>query len=112
MTTFVIRTEDGQDLGFLLFARHEGDWPPAGRIDCVFTGFARDPGLEDDPRGSFVSAHKGREWTAEVTYTPTEMIVGIDLDTGWTFAIHGNEDGDTWTAEREAQRFEGPGLFL
>lgn len=71
MTNFVIRTEDERDLGFLMFAGHDGDWPPAGRNDCVFMGAPRDPALLDDPRAFFVAEHKGHEWAADVGYTDT-----------------------------------------
>ncbi|WP_152046413.1 hypothetical protein [Aureimonas psammosilenae] len=112
MTSFVIWTQNEEDLGFLMFAQHDGEWPPAGRHDCMFTGSPRDPQLLNDPRSLFVSQHKGREWMAEVTYTPTDMIVRIDLDTGWIFQIVSNASGNTWTAVRDVERLDGLGVFL
>ncbi|WP_182087205.1 hypothetical protein [Aureimonas sp. ME7] len=112
MTSFVIRTRDEDDLGFLLFAAHEGEWPPAGTIDCVFTGSPHDPSLLDDPRGRFVVTHKDREYSAEIGYTPSEMRVRIDLGDGWLFEIASDEAGNAWTATRGTERLGGSGLFL
>ncbi|WP_414831738.1 hypothetical protein [Afifella sp. YEN Y35] len=112
MTSFVIWTENEEDLGFLMFARHEGEWPPAGRHDCVFTGSPHDPKLLDDPRGLFVAEHKGREWTAEVDYTSEQMTVRIELDAGWVFQIFSSDSGNIWIAARGAERLEGSGLFI
>ena len=36
-TTFVIRTEAGEDLSFIAFSQHEGEWPPAANIDHTDT---------------------------------------------------------------------------
>lgn len=112
MTTFVIRTDDERDLGFLMFAGHDGDWPPAGANDCVFSGFPHDPALLDDPRGRLVMEAKGEEHSAEISYTDEEMTVRIPLPTGWTFDLRSNEAGNRWTAERAGERIEGTGMFL
>ena len=60
MTSFVLRTAEGEDLGLPGFARHEDEWPPAGPNDRMFVGFPDDPKLLDDPRGRFVADHKSR----------------------------------------------------
>lgn len=112
MTSFAIWTDDGEDLGVLGFARHEGAWPPAGGHACVFMGFPHDPALLDDPRARFVMEQKGREWIAEVGYTETEMTARIDLETGWAFVLRSNADGNRWTATREGVTLAGSGLFL
>lgn len=112
MTSFVIWTEEEEDLGFLGFAHHEGDWPPAGKNDCIFSGFPHNPSLLDDPRSRFVMEHKGREWVADVNYTDTEMTIRIDLDTGWVFALRSDADGNAWTAVRDGVTLAGTGMFL
>jgi hypothetical protein len=112
VTCFVIRTQDDDDIGFLLFAGHEGDWPPSGRIDCVFTGFPHDSTLGDDPHGRFVLAHKHMEWVAEVSYTEEEMTVIVDLSTGWTFELKSNEVGNNWRARHGDESICGTGEFL
>ncbi|MCC7253202.1 hypothetical protein [Hyphomicrobium sp.] len=112
MTSFVIRTEDEEDLGFLLFASHDGEWPPAGANECIFGGFPNDPSLLDDPRGRFVVDHKGQEWIADVSYTDAEMTVQINLRTGWTFHLRSNAEGNSWTAVRDGETLHGTGLFL
>lgn len=112
MTTFVIRTEEEQDLGFLLFARRDSDWPSAGSYDCIFTGFPRDTSLWEDARGLFVMDHKGREWEAEVSYAETERAVRTALDSGWVFELHSNEAGNYWIAERDNTTVSGTGEFL
>ncbi|NGN45329.1 hypothetical protein G6N74_30250 [Mesorhizobium sp. CGMCC 1.15528] len=112
VTSFVIWTEDEEDLGFLGFARHDGEWPPAGENECVFSGFPHDPSLLDDPRGRFVMEHKGREWIADVNYTDTEMTVRINLDTGWAFELWSNDKGNNWKAVREDVTLTGTGMFL
>lgn len=112
MTTFVIRTEDEDDVGFFMFAKHDGDWPPAGYNNCVFSGFAYDPSLLDDPHAIFVADHKGREWRAKVSYTDDEMTVLVAMDTGWTFTIRSNPEGNRWTAQREGETLLGAGMFL
>lgn len=112
MTTFVIRTYDGEDLGFILFANHEGDWPPAGENHCVFQGFPQDQAAGDDPHRRLVLDHKGREWTADIHYTDTEMTVRIALDSGWRMTIISNAEGNQWTAERDGETIDGTGEFL
>ena len=112
MTTFVIRTDDERDLGFLMFADHDGDWPPPGAHDCIFSGFPHDPDLIDDPRGRFVMDHKNEERSAEVSYADDEMTVRIGLPTGWTFELRSNADGNRWTAKRGETSVGGTGLFL
>lgn len=112
MTSFVIRTEDEEDLGFLLFASHEGEWPPAGANACIFSGSPNDPSLLDDPRGRFVMEHKGQEWIADVSYTDTEMTVEIDLRAGWAFRLRSDANGNSWTAVREGETIRGTGMFL
>lgn len=112
MTSFVIRTEDEEDLGFLFFASHDGAWPPAGANACVFSGFANDPSLLDDPRARFVMEHKGQEWVADVRYTNTEMTVQIDLGAGRTFHLRSNAAGNSWTAVRDGEALRGTGVFL
>ena len=112
MTTFIIRTEDEEDLGFILFAKHSGEWPPPGEIDCVFTGSPHAAALRDDPRGRFVAEHKGREWTADVSYTETQMTVRMALSTEWTFAIVSDESGNRWQATRKSEQLQGRGVFL
>lgn len=112
MTSFVIRTDNEDDLGFLLFADHEEDWPPSGENDCIFTGFPHDPALFDDPRGRFFLEHKHMEWVAEVSYTDAEMTVTIDLGTGWTFELKSNEAGNSWVANRGDERIRGTGEFV
>lgn len=112
MATFVIRTEDEQDLGFLLFAGRDGEWPSSGSYDCVFTGFPHDTSLWKDPRGLFVMDHKGPEWDADVSYTETKITVRITLDSGWIFELHSNEAGNRWFAERDNETISGTGKFL
>lgn len=112
MTTFVIRTDDERDLGFLMFAGHEGDWPPAGTNGCVFSGFPHDASLLDDPRGRFVMDNKGEEQKAELSYTDEEMTVRIALSTGWAFELRSNEEGNRWTAVRGNETIGGTGMFL
>lgn len=112
MTTFVIRTEDGRDLGFLMLADHDGDWPPAGRIDCVFSGFPYDPTLLDDPRGLLVMDNKGQEFSAEVSYSGNEMLLCIATATGWAFELRSDPDGNRWTATRDNMTIDGGGVFL
>lgn len=109
---FVIRTENEDDLGFFLFAAHEGDWPPAGLNDCVFSGFPYDPALLNDPRANFIAGHKKRDWQAEVDYNDEEMTVLVAMDTGWTFAIKSNPAGNRWIAQRGDERLSGAGMFL
>src|SRR5690606_14204560 len=78
MTTLVITTRDDQELGFVLFARHDGMWPPAGTNDCIITPFpASDSSLLDDPAARFVAEHAGKEWVAEIGYGEDEMTVSI-----------------------------------
>lgn len=112
MTSFVIRTDDEEDLGFLLFANHEGEWPPVGANDCAFSGFPFDPALLDDPRARFVIDHRGEHCIADVSYTDTEMTVQIVLATGWTFNLRSNAEGNAWTAVREGETLQGTGMFL
>ncbi|HUG63438.1 MAG TPA: hypothetical protein VMP03_16445, partial [Methylomirabilota bacterium] len=112
VTNFVLRTEDEEDLGFLLFAKHDGEWPPAGENKCVFNGSPFALSLFDDPRSRFIMEHKGREWIADVHYTDMEMTVRINLSTGWTFELRSNEDGNIWTAVREDETICGVGLLL
>lgn len=112
MTTFAIWTDEEEDLGFILFAKHDGDWPPAGNNDCVFSGAPYDPALLDDPRARFVSDHKGKENVAMISYTDTEMLVRIDLDTGWVFEIRSDANGNKWFATQGGTKIEGSGLFL
>ena len=112
MTCFVIWTDDEEDLGFLMFSAHEGEWPPPGKTDCIFTGSPHDPSLMDDPRARFVTQHKGREWSAEVSYADTQMVVRIDLSAGWRFEILSNAAGNRWMAEREGEKLHGRGMFL
>lgn len=112
MTTFVIRTEEEDDLGFFMFAKYEGDWPPPGSNFCVFNGFPWDPSLSDDPGATFVADHKGREWQAEVSYTDDEMAVLVAMDTGWTFLIKSNPDGNLWLAQRGDEKLSGTGMFM
>ncbi len=112
MTSFVIRTEDDEDLGFLLFVKQQGEWPPAGPNECVFSGTPYDSLLLNDPRGRFVTEHNGQEWIAAVNYTDTEITVLIDLDTGWTFELRSNEDGYRWMAQYEEETIGGKGMFF
>ncbi|MGI8397565.1 hypothetical protein ACRYWZ_14390 [Agrobacterium deltaense] len=112
MTNFVIRTDNGEDLGFLLFVECHGGWPPSGLNECVFTGFPRDPRLLDDPCWRFVMEHKEQEWIATVNYTDTEITALIDLGTGWTFELRSSEDGYNWTAQRKEEVLRGRGMFL
>ncbi|WP_145640776.1 hypothetical protein [Neorhizobium alkalisoli] len=112
MTSFAIMTEDEEDLGFILFASHEGDWPPPGPNDCVFNGFPYDPSLLETPEARFVADHKGREWSADFTYTDEEMTVLIDMDTGWTFELKSNAGGNSWTARKGEETLSGTGQFL
>lgn len=111
MTSFVIRTEDEDDLGFLLFAAHDGDWPPAGEIGCVFSGFPLDPALLDDPRGRLVMDHKGREWVAQVSYSDREMLIRLDLPDA-RFDLRSDADGNRWRAVRGGQTLVGTGTFI
>lgn len=112
MTSFVIRTEDEEDLGFILFAAHDGEWPPAGENECIFNGAPYDPSLMDDPRGRFVMEQKGREWVAVVDYTDTEMTLRMNLNAGWVFELRSNGSGNNWTAVRDGETIRGTGLFL
>lgn len=100
MTTFVIRTEDEEDLGFILFATHSGEWPPLGSIECVFMDAPRDAALLDDPRARLIAEHKGQEWTAEVSYTSAHMMVTIDLSTEWRLEVISDESGTRWQARQ------------
>lgn len=111
MTSFVIRTEDEEDLGFLLFAAHEGDWPPPGEIGCLFNGFPLDPALLADPRGRLIMDHKGREWPAQVSYSDTEMRVRLDLPDGH-FELRSDAAGNRWNARRGGEAMAGRGEFL
>ena len=112
MATFVIKTVGNQDLGFLLIASGEGDWPSAGWYDCIFTGFPADTSLWDDPRGLFVMDHKGQEWKADVSHADTQMTVRIAFDSGWTFELHSNHAGNRWFAEGDGNIIFGTGEFL
>lgn len=112
MTSFAIQTDEDEDLGFILFARHDGDWPPAGKNECIFNGFPYDAALLDDPRGRFVMEQKGQEWIADVSYSATEMLVRIDLSTGWVFELRSTESGNIWTAVRAGTTIRGTGQFL
>ncbi|MCY1406456.1 hypothetical protein D9M71_217230 [compost metagenome] len=95
-----------------MFAAHDGEWPPAGKNDCIFSGFPYAPSLLDDPRARFVMEHKGREWIADVDYTDTEMTVHINLNTGWAFELRSTESGNSWMAARDGEAIRGTGLFL
>lgn len=112
MTSFVIRTEDEEDLGFLLFAAHDGQWPPSGENECVFNGFPYDPWLLDDPRARFVMEQKGQEWIAAVDYTDRDITVHFNLSAGWVFELCSNESGNSWTAARDGEAIHGTGMFL
>lgn len=112
MTTFILRTEDEQDLGFVLFANHPGEWPPPGAINCVFMGLPQATALRDDPRGRFVAEHEKREWTADVNYANTQMMVRIALDTGWQLEIISEESDNRWQATRKSEQIQGLGMFI
>ena len=112
MTAFALRTEEEEVLGFLLFAKHEGDRPPAGPNDCVLAGGPVKPSLLSDPRASFIRDHKGSEWTAEVSYEGSETTVRIAFSTGWNFESRSHDGGGRWWAERAGKRLEGSGAFV
>jgi hypothetical protein len=113
MTTLVITTRDDQELGFVLFARHDGMWPPAGTNDCIITPFpASDSSLLDDPAARFVAEHAGKEWVAEIGYGEDEMTVSIAFSTGWTFDLTSGAESTSWTAMRDGVTLEGAGFFL
>ncbi|MDG6094494.1 hypothetical protein LOC54_05095 [Acetobacter sp. AN02] len=112
MSSFIIRTEDGRDLGFLLFAGSKDRRPSSGKHDCIFMGIPFDASLLDDPGSHFITEHKGREWSADVSYAGTEMTAVISLDTGWTFHLLGHEEDARWTARHGGDVLEGTGLFL
>ncbi len=113
MTTFVLRTEDDDDLGFLMFADHEGEWPPPGINDCTISGFAFDPDVLRSPRGEWVMDHKHEEYRAAVSYTETTMTVEFDTPDGWSFRLTSNEeDGSSWTLTRAGEVLEGTGEFI
>ena len=112
MTTFVIRNEDEEDLGFILFAKHSGEWPPPGSIDCVFMDAPRGAALLHDPGVRLIAEHKGREWTAEVIYTSTHMIVRIDLSTDWRFEVISDEISTRWQARQRNEHLQGLGMLL
>lgn len=112
MTAFVVRTEVDEDVGFLLFARHAGEWPPAGPIDCQFTGAPADAALLDGAHARFLEACKGREWTAVVAYADEAMTVEIDLGGCRRFALRSDVDGNTWSGRGEDGPLRGTGTFL
>jgi hypothetical protein len=103
VATFVLMTEAGAELGFLLFAQSEKGWPRAGASDCIFTDFPRDPALWTDPHGRFVLDHKQREWTAQTARSDKEMRIRLDLEDGWRFELHARKGESRWTAQREAE---------
>ncbi len=112
MTTFVFRTDDGDHLGFLLFAKHEGDWPPPGTARCIITGCPFDADLFDDPRAVFILDHKHVEWQAQVSYTEDTFVLRIAMPTGWRLEIVSDPEGNRWMAERDGERVSGGGVFL
>ncbi len=112
MTTFVIMTDEEEDLGFILFAKHDGEWPPAGHNDCVFSGMPHNPALLEDPRGRFVADHKGQEHVALISYTETEMLVRIDVASGWVLEVRSDANGNEWSATKGDTKMTGTGLFL
>lgn len=112
MTTFVIRTREEDDLAFLLFANHDGDWPPAGRNNVMFTSLPFGAGLGDELPGAFVNAHKGQEWIADVGYAEDAMTVRIAFGSGWTFELVSGTNGNSWRAVRGSESIQGTGIFL
>lgn len=112
MTSFVIMTDDDENLGFILFASHDGEWPPAGPNDVVFAGAPQNPALNSDPAALFVAERKGREHRAEISYSDTEMQLRIAFDDGFVFTLLSDEQGNSWTAVNNETKLQGTGLFL
>jgi len=110
--SFHIKTDDGRQLGFVLFAKRDADWASAGFYDCILMGIPHDASLFDDPRGCFILDHRHQEQVAEVNYEGTEMITRITTESGWILQLRGDQTAGHWLAERGEERFSGHGNFL